>query len=168
MINFKFKAPNFDVFYSKFSGIIGIEIGVVLGGIYSMFSFWEIQLFALPVILVLLLSKYNNTITEISIDEEKQIFIIFINSFINKKKYILNFTDLKVNVRFKWLLNYYGDVIEIKNKNNIIAVIPIAGSEYNKSVKKHLINYFKDISNKSLISYSETENAKKSMAWFLK
>ena len=166
---FEFKTTKFSIFSSKFGDILVFEAGVIIAGVFSIFSFWKIQLIALPFfILFFLLPKYNNTITKIIIDEKKQIFIIFIDYFIAKKKYTIDFKNLNINARFKWLFNYYEDVIEIKNKNKIIAVMPITGSKYQKNEKKRLIDLFRDLASEGLIEYSETEKVKKSLEIYFK
>lgn len=69
------KRPLFQMFKIQFAEIFGLETGLLIGTYYTEFSFWTLQLILLPVFFVLLLiSKYNKSVTLIEIDIDNKLF----------------------------------------------------------------------------------------------
>ena len=134
------------MFLIQYGYILGLEAGLLISYNYIDFNFYVFQLLLVPVFLVILFSKYNKSITTIEIDINSKLIRINQNLFlIFTKKYEISFKDIHIKSRWKWLLIYYTQVIEIKDKGKLIAVIPLKGSIWNKDELNELIQTFMDL-----------------------
>jgi hypothetical protein len=141
-----YKKPLFKMFLIQYGYILGLEAGLLISYNYVDFNFYVFQLLLMPVFLVLIFSKYNKSITTIEIDINNKLIRLNQNLFlILTKKYEISFKDIYIKLRWKWLLNYYTQVIEIKEKGKLIAVIPLKGSIWNMDELNKLIHTLIDL-----------------------
>lgn len=73
-----------------------------------------IQLCAIPIILIIAFSKYNKPLISVKFDYINK-NVLFANAIIGRysRTTVIPFNQLYVNQRWKWLLNFYQEVIEI-------------------------------------------------------
>ena len=140
------KKPLLKIFIIQYGHIIGFEAGLIISYHFIDFNFYVFQLLLMPVFLVLIISKYNKSITTIEIDNNNKVIIIKKNFFlIITKKYEIPFKYIYFKLRWKWLLNFYSEVIEIKERGRLIAVIPLKSSIWNKNEINELIHSLKEL-----------------------
>jgi hypothetical protein len=136
-----YKKPLFKIFLIQYGHILGLEIGLIISYNYVDFNFYVFQLLLMPIFFVLVISKYNKSITSIELDNNNKLIKLNQNFFlISTKKYEIPFKDIFFKLRWKWLLNYYSQVIEIKEGGRLIAVIPVKGSIWNKDELNMLLS----------------------------
>lgn len=146
------KRPIFKIFLIQYGEILGLEIGLILCYYYIDFSFFVFQLLLIPIFLLLISSKYNKSITSIIIDYSNRIIKIKQNYFLAfTKDFEIPFDNVYFKIRWKWLMNFYSQVIEIKKNGKLIAVIPLKGSIWNINELRCLINKLNELSNKNEI-----------------
>jgi hypothetical protein len=146
------KRPIFRVFLIQYGEILGLETGLVLCYHYIDFSFYVFQLLLIPIFFLLIFSKYNKSITSIIIDCSNKIFKIKQDYFlVLTKDFEIPFVNVYFQVRWKWLMNFYSQVIEIKENGKLIAVIPLKGSIWSRNELRCLINKLNELSNKNEI-----------------
>jgi hypothetical protein len=146
------KRPIFRIFLIQYGEILGLETGLVICSQYIDFSFYIFQLLLIPIFILLAVSKYNKSITSITIDNSNRLFKIKQDYFlVLTKDFEIPFVNVYFQVRWKWLMNFYSQVIEIKENGKLIAVIPLKGSIWNRNELKCLVNKVNELSNKNEI-----------------
>jgi hypothetical protein len=127
---------------SQYGQIFGIELGILICSFFvETNNIQLIQIVALPIIIILIFSKSNKPITYITIDNNAKVFHFkkaLIGQFCMKIE--IPFDDFGIIQRWKWLLNFYQEVLEIKCGDHIEIVIPI-----NKSNSKFIEKYISEI-----------------------
>lgn len=123
------KEPISRMFIIQYGQILGLEFGLIICNSFIDMNFYVFQLLLLPIFLLLLISKYNKSVTTILIDVKNKSIAFNLNSYLLfNKNFQIPFNKLIVQLRWKWLLNYYSQVIEIRDAKKIVAVIPLKGS----------------------------------------
>jgi hypothetical protein len=141
-----YKRPLFRIFIIQFGEILGFELGLVICYQFIHVSFWLLQLMLVPIFLILMFSQYNKPIISIIFDMEKSVLRMRKISFCCvEKEYVIPFEQVSARVRSKWLLNYYSQVLEIKEKDMLVTVIPIRGSIWTKGELNHIIEALKEL-----------------------
>lgn len=138
------KVPVSRMFMIQYGQILGIEIGLIICNNFIDMNFYIFQLLLLPVFLLLLISRYNKSVTTILIDVKNEIISLNLNSYLlYNKNFQIPFNDVVIQLKWKWLLNYYSQVIEISDADKIIAVIPLKGSIWNEDELNNFIQRLK-------------------------
>ena len=104
--------------------IIGIEIAIIICAfLVNIEIVLFLQIIVLPVILILIVAKYNKPIISVRIDSAAKIFTFQIAK-IGRKYQIVNvpFDDILIVQKWKWLLNAYQEVLEIRS-NDITKIV---------------------------------------------
>jgi len=121
-----FKSPIVKMISVQFLEIVIIEFTILICYCFLEFKIASIvQIVFLPIIFYLFIAKHTKSVTDIIVDLDQETFYLRVNYFIFlNKEYNIPVRDLKIQIRYKWLLNFYFEVIEIKKKNKTVAVIP--------------------------------------------
>ncbi len=140
------KKPIFKIFQIQFGDFLALETGLLIGCYYVDLSFVIFQLLLLPIFVVILISKYTKSVTLIEIDYNNKLLRFKQNYFlISSKKYEITFNEADIKIRWKWLLNYYSQVIEINKNGKLIMVIPLIGSIWKKNELHYLLKILKSL-----------------------
>ncbi len=128
------KRPLFQMFKIQFVDILGLETGLLIGIYFTEFSFWTFQLALLPVYFVLLLiSKYNKSVTLIEIDIDNKLFKFNQDYLlVSSKHYEIAFDEIYISVKLRWLFTYLTPVVGIKQRGKTVVVIPLYRSIWEK------------------------------------
>ena len=111
---------------SQIGEIIGIEAAVFICYFFLDINIIIFQLIVTPIIFILILSKYTRPVIETQIDKDSEIFIFSVLRLgINRSSIEIPFDKIRIIKKWKWLLNFYSEVIEIKNGNETRIVIPV-------------------------------------------
>ena len=95
----------------------------------------------LLIFLIPLFSNYSVPITKIEINYDILRKIAIQKASIFGHELVeIPFSQVKINFKWKLLLNYYKAVIEIRNHKNIIAVLPIKNTLWDKDEVDRLID----------------------------
>lgn len=128
------KRSNWKTFMDQFGEIIGLETGLIICSFFFELK-WIIvgQFFLIPIFIILILSKYSKSIDKVLINRTENIFQFHLSNFLKSEKIVvIPFEHIKIDRKFKWILNYYTEIIEIKevDKNRIIIPINKSNSEF--------------------------------------
>jgi predicted membrane metal-binding protein len=146
------KKPLGKMFIIQYGHIIGFEVGLIICSNYVDFNFLVFQLLIIPVFFVLIISKYNKSVTKIEIDYDNKFLRLQKNYFlILTKSFEIPFDRLSFQQRMKWLLNFYTQVLEIKESGKLLVVIPLNGSIWNKDEIDLILHSLKDLAEKGEI-----------------
>ena len=121
------KVSLFSILTRQLGSIVGIEVGLIICYFFVDFEIiMVIQIRVIPIILIILFSKYTNPLINIKIDYSNQ-NLQFNNAILGKHCRLtkITFDQIFVQKRWKWLLNFYQEVIEIKEGSAIKIVVPI-------------------------------------------
>ena len=148
------KCPYFKMFFLQFGDILAIETGLLICFRFiDLFSFYIFQLAIIPVFLFLLFAKYTKSVTKILLDIKKRQLCLRVNYFlIYNKSYDIQFIQLNIKIRNKWLLRYYYEIIEIKMNNKTIVVIPYKLSIWNETEFNKMKDIIEELTKKDLIN----------------
>lgn len=133
IIEIRNRRTSINIFIDQFGGIIGLQSGLIICSFFIDFS-WVIigQIILLPIFIVLLVSKFNKPVKRILIIKPDKLFQFHVSTTGQTEKIIkIPFDNLKIERKFKWLLNYYQEVLEIKDKDTLKVVVPINKSNSN-------------------------------------
>jgi len=140
------KNPLLKIFLIQYGQILSFEVGLIICYMYTDINFYVFQFALVPIFIILIFSKYNKSITTIDIDYNNKLFTLKKNYFlVYTKTYKIPFEKIFIQLRWKWLLNFYSQVIEISENGKLIAVIPIKSSIWNKKELEFLIHSVKDL-----------------------
>jgi hypothetical protein len=147
------KRPLFRMFIIQFAEILGLEFGLLICSYYIEFSFWTFQLVLLPIFFVLLLiSKYNKSVTLIEIDIDNKLFIFNQNYLMLASKYYeMAFDEIHITIKWKWLFTRFMQVIEINQNEKTVVVIPLAGSIWKKDELNFFLSSVDELKKKNMI-----------------
>ena len=126
IIELRNKRTSISFFIDQFAGIIGLQSGLIICSFFLDFS-WVIigQIILLPIFVIFHISKYNKPVKKILIIKPDKLFQFHVSTTGQTEKIIkIPFDNLKIERRFKWLMNYYQEVLEIKDKEMLKIVIP--------------------------------------------
>jgi hypothetical protein len=141
----------------QLGGIIGIELGIIICSFFvDMKIIRTIQLCVIPVILIIIFSKYTKPLVNVKIDYSDRL-LLFNNAIIGKYCRLtrISFEQLYVQKRWKWLLNIYQEVVEIKEGKATRIVIPVIE---NKKFVDHFIQEVIKLKDSNHINENQISN----------
>ena len=160
IIEIRNKRTSINFFNDQFGGIIGLQSGLIICSFFIDFS-WVIigQIILLPIFIIFLVSKYNKPVRRILIIKPDKLFQFHVSTTGHAEKIItIPFDNLQIERRFKWLMNYYQEVLEIKDKEILKIVIPIYIS--NSDFIKDILNVIELLPDLILMNESIIETKK--------
>ena len=160
IIEIRNRRTSINIFIDQFGGIIGLQSGLIICSFFIDFS-WVIigQIILLPIFIIFLFSKYNKPVKRILIIKPARLFQFHVSTTGQAEKIItIPFDNFKIERRFKWLMNYYQEVFEIKDEEILKIVVPINKS--NSDFVKDMLNMIELLPDLILMNKSIIETKK--------
>lgn len=117
----------FKLLLTQIGHIIGIETGLFICVFFVDLNLLRIiQLAVLPVIIILIFSKFNKPVINVKTDSTDNLFyfkVAFLGQY--SRTIIIPFSEILITKKAKWVIRSYEEVIEINQRGKTRIIIPI-------------------------------------------